>query len=137
MESATDPLPFRLAAKLGLRFYASAPLVSTNGFKLGTLCIGDVKPREALSEEDRDTLQMLAGVVMDLMEARKLAAHFQDVCESKEWQIRMAACGIGPPSDLERSEASSESLRLREWAAGREREIEEARLQELRLQNEQ
>ena len=134
MESASNPLPFRRAVSLGLRFYASAPLITPSGMKLGTLCIGDTKPRDELSEEEQDSLQTLAGVVMDLMEARKLAAHFQDVCESKEWQIRMS---IGMTNESQGSVASSESSRMRAWATAREQEIEKARMQELRLHNEQ
>ena len=122
----------RRILRSGLRFYASAPLVSPTGAKLGTLCIADMQPRDPLSEEDKESLQTLAGVVMDLLEARKLAAHFQDVCESKEWQIRLSECGIGPQElDVERSLASSESARLKAWADAREAEIHEARQQEL------
>ena len=146
MESASNPRPFQPAVKNGAHFYASAPLISPNGMKLGTICIGDSKPRDALSEEEQESLETLAGVVMDLMEARKLAAHFQDVCESKEWQIRMShgmpTRGIGvlgaanEPQPEQQSAASSESSRLRAWGEAREQEIEEARLQELRLHTE-
>lgn len=145
MENASDSRPFKRACELGLRFYASAPLISPNGMKLGTLCIGDQKPRDALSEEEEDSLMTLAGLVMDLMEARKLASHFQDVCESKEWQIRMSqgmpthgigAASVAADEPAQRSAASSESSRLRAWGEAREQEIQEARLQELQLHTE-
>jgi hypothetical protein len=134
MEAEASNRPFKRAYKAGVRFYASAPLMSPEGKKLGTLCIADVKPREALSEEEEDSLRTLAQAVVDLMEARKLAAHFKDVCESKEWQIQFSKCGIGVPSDTldEKSMASSESSRMRAWGAAREAEIDEARMREFR-----
>jgi diguanylate cyclase (GGDEF)-like protein/PAS domain S-box-containing protein len=52
-----------------IRFYAGAPLVTREGFALGTLCIIDRKPR-TLTREQVETLVSLSQVVVDLVEAR-------------------------------------------------------------------
>lgn len=52
-----------------IRFYAGAPLRTQDGFKLGTLCAIDRKPRK-LSEDQRQVLMDLASVVVDEMELR-------------------------------------------------------------------
>ncbi|RUT08148.1 hypothetical protein DSM106972_013160 [Dulcicalothrix desertica PCC 7102] len=58
----------------GLRFYAGAPLLTQDGFNLGTLCLLDTKPRDGLSDEQKSVLTDLAAMVMDELELR-LAAH--------------------------------------------------------------
>lgn len=64
--------PFALAEP-GLRFYAGAPLITQDGYNLGTLCLLDLKPHEDLSEEQRTTLIDLAAMVLDEMELRLAA----------------------------------------------------------------
>ena len=61
-----------VAGEFGLQFYAAAPLVTTDGYKLGTLCVIDHQPRH-LAEERQALLTQLAGVVMDEMELRLAA----------------------------------------------------------------
>jgi len=58
----------------GMRFYAGAPLLTQDGFNLGTLCLVDSKPRDLLSAEQQATLVDLAAIVVDELELR-LAAH--------------------------------------------------------------
>lgn len=58
-----------VAGALGVRFYAAAPLITHDGFRLGTINIIDFVPRE-FDAEDQRTLQEFAGLVMDQMEVR-------------------------------------------------------------------
>ena len=51
-------------------FYAGAPLVNKDGFKLGTLCVFDTKPRK-ISKIQRDALIALSNQVVNLFELRK------------------------------------------------------------------
>ncbi len=55
-----------------IRFYAGMPLVSSDGYVLGTLCVVDLKPRH-LTAEQRDLLEQLSIIVMALLEARRTA----------------------------------------------------------------
>lgn len=57
------------AGMLKLRFYASAPLRTREGYNLGTFCIIDKDPRN-LSDIQRMILQDLADIVMDEIELR-------------------------------------------------------------------
>ncbi|MEX0269359.1 GAF domain-containing protein [Leptolyngbyaceae cyanobacterium UHCC 1019] len=54
----------------GLRFYAGAPLITPDGFNLGTLCLLDTQPRSILTNEQQATLADLAAMVMDELEFR-------------------------------------------------------------------
>ena len=58
-----------VSGSMGLRFYAAAPLTTSVGYRLGTLCLLDQRPR-GFSENDQLTLQDLAAVVLDEMEVR-------------------------------------------------------------------
>lgn len=53
-----------------VRFYAGAPLIDDNGFRLGSLCVIDLVPR-TLTTEQRDALQILAREVISHLSLRK------------------------------------------------------------------
>lgn len=72
--------PF-VQAEPGVRFYAGAPLLSPDGFNLGTLCLLDSQPRAPLTLEQQATLVDLAAMVVDELELR-LAAH--KIAQSEE-----------------------------------------------------
>jgi signal transduction histidine kinase/ActR/RegA family two-component response regulator len=64
--------PFVLAEP-GVCFYAGAPLLTHDGYNLGTLCLLDYQPHEDLSDEQRQTLADLAAMVVDELELRSTA----------------------------------------------------------------
>lgn len=61
--------PFAMAEP-GLRFYAGAPLITHDGYNLGTLCVLDSQPHEDFSAEQCTTLLDLAAMVVDELELR-------------------------------------------------------------------
>ncbi len=50
-----------------IRFYAGMPLITEDGYRLGTLCAIDTKPRKSLSKQEEDILSTLAKLVVDAM----------------------------------------------------------------------
>ena len=64
---ANNPL---VTGDTNIRFYAGAPLKTSTGRRIGTLCVIDNKPRARLSEEARRKLEALAAKAMDAFERR-------------------------------------------------------------------
>jgi len=67
----------------GMRFYAGAPLITPDGYAIGTICVIDRRSRDKTSrdlpeESDLQLLKDLSGIVIDLMEHRKLKRSLQD-----------------------------------------------------------
>jgi sigma-B regulation protein RsbU (phosphoserine phosphatase) len=81
-DAAIDPRTISnplVAGELGLRFYAAAPLITSDGYRLGTLNVIDRDARDITAEEVA-TLQDLAAVVVDELELRLSA---RKVAEAK------------------------------------------------------
>jgi diguanylate cyclase (GGDEF)-like protein/PAS domain S-box-containing protein len=79
-----------------IRFYAGVPLITTDGFALGSLCVLDRTPRE-LTQDQQDALVMLARQVagrielqrrIALQEAR-MADYQQDQAKQRENEARL------------------------------------------------
>lgn len=55
-----------------IRFYAGAPLITPDKFKLGTLCVIDTQPHDGLSDDAQRILTLLAKMVVNVLEARRM-----------------------------------------------------------------
>ena len=63
-----------------VEFYAGIPLVTPEGYPLGSLCVIDNKPRD-ITPEQIDSLKSLANQVVKLMELRKMVWELKDTQE--------------------------------------------------------
>lgn len=64
---ASSPL---VSGEPGIRFYAGAPLLTLDKFRLGTICVLDTVPHDDFSEEDKSFLTWLAELIMRELEVR-------------------------------------------------------------------
>jgi PAS domain S-box-containing protein len=64
---ASNPL---VVGDLGVRFYAGAPLITRDGYRIGVLCVADYKPRTEFGPEDVNRLATLARLVMNELELK-------------------------------------------------------------------
>jgi signal transduction histidine kinase/ActR/RegA family two-component response regulator len=64
-----------------LRFYAGAPLETSDGFRIGTLCVSDYRPR-GLLDTQKEALRTLARQVMVLLELRRSAKLIEQASRS-------------------------------------------------------
>ena len=69
-----------------IRFYAGAPLVSTEGFKLGTLCVLDNVPR-VLFPDQAAALQMLSNQVTTLLDMRRTVAYLESALNERRARV--------------------------------------------------
>ena len=89
-DALRDPRTTRnslVTGELGVRFYAAAPITTTDGWRLGTVNVIDTRPRD-IDEDGIATLHDLAAIVMDelelrlsAMEAIRLERHERDRAE--------------------------------------------------------
>lgn len=108
-----------------LRFYAGAALVSPEGYKLGTLCVLDTKPR-VFSETDEMRLLDLSKMVMSCLTARRnrlLLAKSEELMEAtgesfvSTIKTLSSAAGAIDSDEIERNDNLSKTfsqLRLQE-----------------------
>src|SRR5256714_8347120 len=66
-----------------IRFYAGAPLISPDGYALGTLCVIDKVPRE-LRPEQKQALRVLARHVMTQLELRRHSKELHEAHQVKD-----------------------------------------------------
>lgn len=62
-----------------IRYYAGMPLQTSDGHKLGMLCVFDNKPHLQLSEHQKETLRVLAKQVINNMELRNRAREMEEM----------------------------------------------------------
>ena len=99
-----------------VRFYAGAPMISSRGEPIGTLCVLDPSARD-LNELQRQGLETLARQVTDLFELRQTVLVLAD--ENEELERRLAddatnAVGMGKRVDRSRRlyEVSREGIAI-------------------------
>ncbi len=66
-----------VAGQTKVRFYAGAPLQTSDGYNLGTICVVDSQPR-TFSEAEQANLQDLAAVVINQLELRLAARKLEE-----------------------------------------------------------
>ena len=72
-----------------IRFYVGTPLLTPEGYSLGTLCAFDTVPR-SLSTDQREALRLLARQVMAHLELRRTRLLLDDERRKLEGVIRLA-----------------------------------------------
>ena len=81
--------PF-VTGEANIRFYAGAPLITSDGFALGTLCVVDQVPREQLSDDQRTALQALSRQVVAQLELRRTVTQLR----AREITLRMLGAAM-------------------------------------------
>jgi GAF domain-containing protein len=75
---ADNPL---VTGEMHLRFYAGAPLVTSDGLGIGSLCVLDRSPR-TLTKEQTDALEKLSRIVVSRLELRRASAELARALEN-------------------------------------------------------
>jgi hypothetical protein len=99
-DAAADPRVAEhplVTGALGMRFCACAPLVAPDGQVLGLLAVIDVVPRE-VTDEQMETLEDLAGIIVDELELRLGARTLIDALDPDS-ELRNAQLSVHPDDD--------------------------------------
>jgi signal transduction histidine kinase len=79
-----------------IRFYAGMPLETQDGYRLGTLCVIDSKPKK-LNDHQRFALRILANQVIKLMELRIRNFELQQSIETRNRLLSVIAHDVKAP----------------------------------------
>lgn len=69
-----------------IRFYAGMPLITKNGYKLGSLCVIDKKPRQ-LNEKQMADLRIIGKQVINLLDLRLMNMELQSKVRQKTEEL--------------------------------------------------
>ena len=72
-----------------VRFYAGAPLITPEGWRVGTLCLADMKPRPPLTPREEQTMEAIAAQVIDQLELRLARSQAEQALAEKNGLIAM------------------------------------------------
>lgn len=84
-----------VAGDPGIRFYAGMPILSGDGFALGTVCVIDSQPH-VLSDTQREALQLLSRLTTELLESRRSTLRLERRQAERDFANRPAAMAAAP-----------------------------------------
>ena len=76
-----------------IRFYAGAPLITSDGLPVGTLCVFDRVPRQ-LTTEQIEALEVLRDAVVAQLEVRRQILEVADAVNRRAAPVALAG-GVG------------------------------------------
>jgi len=94
----------------GIRFYAGAPLRTSDGYRIGTLCVLDSEPRPGVDRDELTYLAHLADLVVDELELRREIRRRRD----REQELEVAH----EAADRARAEAEEANETMSRFFAG-------------------
>ncbi len=100
-----------------VRFYAGVPLINPEGFRLGALCVLDMKPK-TLTETQKQALKSLGKIVVDILETKRIKlrlemlSHIYDAidCNIFVFNMRTWNCEFANSRALDITNYSSEEM---------------------------
>jgi PAS domain S-box-containing protein len=91
----------------GIRFYAGMPLVTSEGYALGTLCVVDYQPRQ-LREDQREAMRLIAEVVLRRLNAHH---HLREASRSTQQTAQLARTSAELETEVHRRRRAEEEIR--------------------------
>lgn len=105
-----------------IRFYAGAPLRTFTGYRMGTLCVIDSRPK-SLTKQQKRSLALLADQVVDQMELKRSLAKQMEISEQKEKLALMVSHQFRNPVTAIQSNTELIKLSIRELTSETEIDI--------------
>ena len=103
-----------VTGSMGIRFYAGMPLITTDGYTLGTLCIMDRKPRH-LTDFQCLSLRTLARNVIKQIELKYMACQMDERAHTlEESNMKLAILNRESRGNLDHIKTLQDQLEIRE-----------------------